>query len=275
MSGGKYSNDKPGSGAFNTGHLPPPYKGGNSTFAPPPVWTPPPGALGKPGKAPRKPGKASVGSSSGYPKPSTSLPVQSIVCLRHSKGGGSGTIVAGGQFVLTNAHVVKDGSSTHRMNVWYTSDEDEAAASRPPDVYGEVVSMDIETDLAVLKLLNPSDGSNSTADQDLYPALHLHAPKPELGSILFTLGFPGVGGSTITVTQGIYSGRSLHWGVEYYKTDAIINPGNSGGGAFDEQWRFIGIPTAGTPDTEETTNYGLIRPVKFAVPLIEEAKKRG
>jgi S1-C subfamily serine protease len=119
------------------------------------------------------------------------------------------------------------------------------------------------------------------ADKNLHPALPLDTSPLEFGDDLFILGFPGSGGTTITVTSGIYSGMALDWGVEFYKTDAIINHGNSGGAAFDANWNFIGVPTAGT--FAETTcddegdcytddlPYGLIRPVEFALSLINKA----
>jgi S1-C subfamily serine protease len=267
MSGGKYSNDKPGRGAFGSGHLPPPYKGGRSVFAPPPVWTPPPGTLGKPGKTSGKPGKTSG-------KPGTDPPIRSIVFLYNGKGGaGSGTIVAGGRFVLTNAHVVTDGSTICQMGVWYTNSEEQIMPEGPPDAHGEVVSLDKKLDLAVIKLIDPATGGATIADSELHPSLPLHTHKPKLRDALITLGFPKAGGASITLSEGVYSGKLLDRQNEYYKTDATINPGSSGGGAFDERWRLIGVTTAGT--TEGVTSYGLIRPAKFAVPLIEEAKKRG
>ena len=45
------------------------------------------------------------------------------------------------------------------------------------------------------------------------------------------LGYPPLGGGTITVTRGIVSGFDE---IGNLKTDAEINPGNSGGAALDD-----------------------------------------
>ena len=65
--------------------------------------------------------------------------------------------------------------------------------------------------------------------------------KPDLGTQINVLGYPGAGGDNISLTQGIYSG-SLD--DTYFKTDAKVNSGNSGGAAFDKDDKFLGVPTA-------------------------------
>ncbi len=268
MSGGKYSRQIPSTGP-RPRYLPPSLPSGG--------LTPPSRSFMLPQTGQPK-GKSTGKPLTGTDKAATSLPIRSIVFLGGEKKAGSGTIVAGGQFVLTNAHVVSDESIVNRVGVWYTHNEDEDVVTSPPDAYGEVVAIDFPLDLAVIKLLDPSNGSPITVDSNQHPALPMHTPKPALGSVFYTLGFPGVGGTTITLTKGVYSGSYLERGDEFYKTDAAINGGNSGGAAFDERWRFIGIPTATSPTEDggkRDIGFGLIRPAKFAVPLIEEAKKRG
>ena len=105
--------------------------------------------------------------------------------------------------------------------------------------------------------------------------------KLEFGEPIFVLGWPGTGGCTITMTQGIYSGMELGYEFDFYKTDATVNHGNSGGAAFDAAGHFIGVPTAGTHaelecgDLGECSTgdlpYGLIRPIKYAAPMITRA----
>ncbi len=55
------------------------------------------------------------------------------------------------------------------------------------------------------------------------------------------LGYPGVGGETLTITRGIVSGFDEHRNL---KTDAEINPGNSGGAAFNDAGEVLGIPSS-------------------------------
>ena len=271
MSGGKYSRQIPSTGP-RPRYLPPSPPSGD--------LTPPPRSFMLP-QADQPNGKSTGKPLADHDKAATSTPIRSIVYLANGRGhAGSGTIVAGGRFVLTNEHVVTDESTICRMEVWYTNSEEEVIPQGPPDAYGEVVSLEKELDLAVIKLIDPSDESPLTTDSDKHPAIPLHVSKLELGCTIYVLGFPGVGGSTITMTKGIYSGRGLNWGDEFYKTDTAINGGNSGGAAFDERWRFIGIPTATSvpqdrADGKRDIGFGLVRPAKFAVPLIEEAKKHG
>jgi serine protease Do len=65
--------------------------------------------------------------------------------------------------------------------------------------------------------------------------------KPDLGTQINVLGYPGAGGDNISLTQGIYSGSVDE---TYFKTDAKVNSGNSGGAAFDKDDKFLGVPTA-------------------------------
>jgi S1-C subfamily serine protease len=78
---------------------------------------------------------------------------------------------------------------------------------------------------------------------------------------------------TITFTSGTFSGIDYSNG-EFFKTDAQMRGGVSGGAAFNERGLLVGIPTAGLieEDTNEPVGINLIRPVRFAKSLLEEAK---
>jgi hypothetical protein len=104
------------------------------------------------------------------------------------------------------------------------------------------------------------------------------------GDPIRILGYPGVGGTSITVTDGIVSGRfpAATKGGPWIKTDAAIAGGNSGGTALDTEGRLIGVPTqvAGLRcENEEDSavscdgySLGFIRPINEAAALIEKAK---
>ena len=64
-----------------------------------------------------------------------------------------------------------------------------------------------------------------------------------IGDRLSILGYPGIGGETLTVTDGIISGFELIGGTRYLKTSAKIDHGNSGGIAVKDSGCLIGIPT--------------------------------
>jgi len=79
-----------------------------------------------------------------------------------------------------------------------------------------------------------------------------------LGTQISVVGFPGVGGGSVTLTKGIVSGYkngettnddgSFQKIPYYLKTDTEINHGNSGGAAFDAENRYIGIPSSYVQD---------------------------
>lgn len=173
-------------------------------------------------------------------------------------GSGSGTVVLDGSYVLTNSHVVRSG--THLCNdigVAFIDDPD-----LPPQghLYPiTVVADDPTLDLAVLKL--PDDAPRREP-------ISIKAGAIELGDEIVTLGFPGAGGSSITLTWGRLAGTYDDGvGAPYYKTDAMMNPGVSGGAAFDAAGRFVGVTTAGSND--EGGSLGLIRPANDAAEFVD------
>src|SRR3990172_308128 len=68
----------------------------------------------------------------------------------------------------------------------------------------------------------------------------------EIGDDLRILGYPGIGGDTITFTEGAVSGFTSERGVEgraWIKTDATIAGGNSGGMGVNADGLLMGVPT--------------------------------
>ncbi len=64
-----------------------------------------------------------------------------------------------------------------------------------------------------------------------------------VGDHLSVLGYPAVGGQTLTVTDGIISGFETDSGFQFIKTSAKIDKGNSGGIAIEDSGCVLGIPT--------------------------------
>ena len=167
---------------------------------------------------------------------------------------GSGTVVLGGGYVLTNAHVVTDnGQPCRELVVWFTTSFEE----EPMDWERvDLTAWDSRLDLALLALRRPAPASRSVgvAAQRLAP-----------GEDIRILGYPGAGGLTMTLTRGSYSGMIDHMGETYIKTDADISEGNSGGAAFNEAGVFIGVPTAGIEQV------GLLIPAEAAEQFLNRA----
>ena len=140
---------------------------------------------------------------------------------------GSGVIVDPSGLIVTNNHVIANGTDIKVV----LADRREFEA--------KVLLADERTDLAVLKIDVP--------DEEL-PALALGDSEAiEIGDLVLAIGNPfGVGQ---TVTSGIVSALArTKVGVSDYQffiqTDAAINPGNSGGALVNMRGELIGINTA-------------------------------
>lgn len=64
-----------------------------------------------------------------------------------------------------------------------------------------------------------------------------------IGDQISVLGYPDIGGETLTVTDGIISGFEFYQGARYLKSSAKMDRGNSGGIAVKDSGCLIGIPT--------------------------------
>jgi serine protease Do len=138
---------------------------------------------------------------------------------------GSGVIVTGDGYVLTNHHVVAGADRIH------------VVLSDRRDLIARLVGSDPHTDVAVLKI----------EAAHLSPAALGDSAKVRVGQFALAMGNPfGVGQ---TVTLGIIGAVSRgRMGItdyeDFLQTDAAINPGNSGGPLVDVEGRVIGVNTA-------------------------------
>ena len=180
---------------------------------------------------------------------------------------GSGSIILDGSYVLTNQHV--SGSGECALNVFLTESTDKAPTRSLAAV---LVTFSKTDDLAVLRIFG--DDGKPFIDANHKPFV-FNQTALSLGAKLFTLGYPDAGGSTITFTSGDYAGMDDVDGV-YYKTTAYMNSGVSGGSGLNEAGELVGIPTAGKIDsvTNEKLGINLVRPVSYAIALIDEAKAK-
>ena len=172
----------------------------------------------------------------------------SVVQIEAGVSGGSGFILEEDGLVVTNAHVV---GNRRKVKVW---------SSIGSSYDAEVVGLDVDTDLAVVKI----DGD------DQFDALPLGNPEDtRLGMEVIALGFPLADiGDNLTVTRGILSSTRTLDGVEFLQTDAAINPGNSGGPLINNQGDVIGINTFKVSGFD-VDNIG------FAISIAEFVHRRG
>ncbi|QAA94791.1 S1C family serine protease [Pollutimonas thiosulfatoxidans] len=175
---------------------------------------------------------------------------------KESTSLGSGVIVRGDGYILTNYHVIE------------AADTIAVALSDGRETSAELVGADPESDLAVLKIPLP----------DLQPISFNGEHKVQVGDVVLAIGNPfGVGQTT---TMGIVSalGRN-RLGINIYEnfiqTDAAINPGNSGGALIDTSGRLVGINTAIYSETGGSLGIGFAIPAQAAHQILEQIIQTG
>jgi serine protease Do len=147
-------------------------------------------------------------------------------------GGGSGVVIDAEGYVLTNYHVVKDHDA---LEVKLHDGRVFDSARNAEEV--EVVGVDRETDLALLKVGNG----------ELEPLPYLEFADSEavrVGQWAIAVGAPFSLDYSISVGVVSQKGRydlNMNTYENYIQTDASINPGNSGGPLLDVHGRVIGI----------------------------------
>ncbi len=173
-------------------------------------------------------------------------------------GSGSGVVIDGKGYIVTNNHVISK-AATEPDNT-----ELQVVFSDGQSVPGRIVGRDTKTDLAVVKV---DDVDNLTV------ARLGDSSRIRVGADVVAVGSPL--GLNRTVTEGIVSALNrpvpLSGGdtdtdavIDAIQTDAAINPGNSGGPLVDAQGRVIGINSAiRTLGADSSGSIGL----GFAIPV--------
>lgn len=185
--------------------------------------------------------------------------VVTVETMSESRGGqGSGVVVDGRGYIVTNHHVVAEAandSERFRTTVIFNDGKEVPAV---------IVGTDPETDLAVLKV---TDVDNLTV------ARLGDSDKLRVGDEVIAAGAPL--GLRSTDTQGIISaldravrinknsGGSRDVVIDAVQTDAPINQGNSGGPLVNMNAEVIGINTAGKSPSGSSSGLG------FAIPINE------
>lgn len=143
---------------------------------------------------------------------------------RRPSSQGSGFFVSEDGYIVTNNHVVANGSQF--TVVMHDGKEIDA----------KLIGTDPKTDLAVLKV----------KAKQKFAYVAFSDEKPRVGEWVVAVGNPfGLGG---TVTAGIISanGRDIGSGPydDFIQIDAAVNKGNSGGPTFNLSGEVIGVNTA-------------------------------
>lgn len=174
------------------------------------------------------------------------------------KGGslGSGVVIDGRGYVVTNNHVISEAADKPEYTLTVVFNDGK-------EVPAKLVGRDPKTDLAVLKVDNVDN---------LTVARLGDSDSLNVGEQVIAAGAPL--GLRSTVTTGIISalhravplsgdGSDTDTVIDAIQTDASINHGNSGGPLIDMNAQVIGINTAGKSLSDSASGLG------FAIPINE------
>lgn len=170
---------------------------------------------------------------------------------QQSEGAGTGIIISSDGYVLTNKHVIPDGTSKVEVVT--------SGGTTYSNV--DVVGRDPSNDVAFLKI---------NGAKNLQAATLGDSDKIRVGEKVVAIG-NALGQFQNSVTQGIISGKgrplqaSDQSGSQdsesltnLFQTDAAINPGNSGGPLVNMNGEVVGINTAVAQDAQG---------IGFAIPI--------
>ena len=191
------------------------------------------------------------------------------ILLDKQRSSGSGVILDPAGYIVTNAHVVE---GARRIQVVLARPEiDKPAQSilkaRGKMVGAQIVGLDRETDLAVLKIAETGLPYLKLSDSD----------RLRQGQIVMAFGSPL--GLENSVTLGVVSALARQFRPEdpmvYIQTDAPINPGNSGGPLVDINGEVVGINTFILTQSGGSEGIGFAAPSNIVKNVYDQLRNSG
>lgn len=204
---------------------------------------------------------------SGY-SPSSGIVRSTGDLLAQQRSTGSGVILDSDGYIVTNAHVV-EGSQRVQVVLPPQNRSGQSSILRTGGrlVGAQIVNIDRETDLAVIKVQVNDLPALELADSDLL----------RQGQLVFAFGSPL--GLNNSVTMGVISSVARQLESEspmiYVQTDAPINPGNSGGPLVDVRGRVIGINTLILSQSGGSDGIGFAAPSNIVRTVFEQIRDKG
>jgi Do/DeqQ family serine protease len=175
-------------------------------------------------------------------------------------GFGSGVIISGKGYIVTNNHVI-DGS-----------DEVVVVLNDKREYNATLIGSDPTTDIALLKV----------KAEGLTPLKFGDSDALRLGEWVLAIGNPY--NLTSTVTAGIVSAKARNFGLlrsqefsieSFIQTDAAVNPGNSGGALINTRGELVGINTAIASRTGAFSGYSFAVPVSIVEKIVTDLIEYG
>ena len=174
-------------------------------------------------------------------------------------GAGSGVIISGDGFIITNNHVIEGAT------------EIEVALNDNRKFKAKLIGTDKKADIALIKI---------DAGDDQLPYIPFgDSDAAKVGEWVLAVGNPF--NLTSTVTAGIISAKARDINEldsnpqSFIQTDAAINPGNSGGALVNTYGELIGINTAITSQTGSYVGYAFAVPSNNARKIVEDIMQYG
>ncbi|UUZ71570.1 trypsin-like peptidase domain-containing protein [Polaromonas sp. P1(28)-8] len=160
------------------------------------------------------------------------------------RGVGSGFILTGDGFVMTNAHVVEG------------ADEVIVTLTDKREFKAKIIGADKRSDVAVVKI--EASGLPAVKIGDIN--------RLKVGEWVMAIGSPF--GLENTVTAGIVSAKQRDTGdyLPFIQTDVAINPGNSGGPLINMRGEVVGI------NSQIYSRSGGFQGISFSIPIDEATR---
>jgi serine protease Do len=197
-------------------------------------------------------------------------PSSGALVFGQQRSSGSGVILDPDGYIVTNAHVV-EGARRLQVLLSLTSAEmsrkNSILKSRGHLVGAQIVGIDKETDLAVLKV----------QERDL-PYLTLgDSDRLRQGQLVFAFGSPL--GLENSVSLGVISSVARQLRPEdpmiWIQTDAAINPGNSGGPLVNSAGEVVGINTLIFSQSGGHEGIGFAAPSNIVRAIFDQLRTTG
>ncbi len=190
--------------------------------------------------------------------------------ISKTRNVGSGVVMDSEGHVLTNAHVIEGAAAVEvALPALFEagSPRQSILKGRGKRFSAEVVGVDSDTDLAVLKI--PAKGIPFLIFGD--------SDHVRQGQLVLAFGSPL--GLENSVTMGVVSATARQLRPEdpmiYIQTDTPINPGNSGGPLVDLQGHVIGINTFILSQSGGSEGIGFAAPSNIARNVFTQLSKSG
>ncbi|HNS16735.1 MAG TPA: Do family serine endopeptidase [Bacteroidales bacterium] len=177
-------------------------------------------------------------------------------------GSGSGVIISGDGYIVTNNHVVEG------------ADQIQVVLNDKRTYDATIVGTDPSTDLAVIRIKEESLPYITFGDSD----------ELRVGEWVLAVGNPF--NLTSTVTAGIVSAKARNINIlqtpdgtsaieSFIQTDAAVNKGNSGGALVNTRGELVGINAAIASSTGYYSGYSFAIPSNLVKKVVADLKEYG